>query len=139
MRPFSLAGLLRVRTIQERSAAEDLSRAAVARRQTEAREHHLRNALSAGDSSATDVHTLAALAATRVSSRHQLSDLRLLGQTQDADLAAARARHQSARIEEHGLTKLADAHARSEFDRLLHAEQQELDEIAVRPRPEEPN
>lgn len=138
-RKFSLAGLLRVKSLQERTAAEHLTRANVARQQTAVREHRLRQSLSADPEAASDTRTLAAVAATRTATRSQLSDLRVLAQMQDAEVEKARARHQGARIEEHGLIKLADAHARQEFARALHAEQTELDEIAVRRRPEEPN
>lgn len=137
-RGFSLAGLLRVKSLQERAAAEHLSRANIARQQTEAREHRLRRSLAANDDVATDTRTLAAVAATRVATRSQLSDLRVLAKVQDAEVEQARAAHQSARIEEHGLTKLADAHAQRELARALQKEQNELDEIAVRRRTEEP-
>jgi len=135
---FSLAGLLRVKSMKERAAADHLSRANIARQQTEQRERRVRMSLSATRDDPHDVRTLAAVAATRIATRSQLSDLRILAEQQDAEIDRAKAEHQAARIEEHGLTKLADAHARQEFARALQAEQSELDEIAVRRRDEEP-
>lgn len=136
-RPFRLAGLLRVRGIQERAAAEHLTRASLEQVRTEARERQLRAALSTSTDMAVDVRTLAALAASRVASRSQLADLRALGDLQQATLEDARVRHAATRIDERGLARLAEAHARREQARELHAEQAELDEIAIRTRTEE--
>lgn len=136
-RSFSLAGLLRVRGIQERAAAEHLSRAAIERSRTQTRERHLRSALGSDAETATDVRTLAALAAGRVASRSALADLVALRKVQDAALAAARAGHDAARLEEQRLVRLAEAHASRERLRAQQAEQAELDEIAIRPRREE--
>ncbi|MGV2901211.1 hypothetical protein ACNPM4_05990, partial [Microbacterium sp. AGC62] len=61
-RSFSLAGLLRVREIQERAAAQRLSRAVLDARHTEARDRSLRAHLAGAGSEAVDVRSLAALA-----------------------------------------------------------------------------
>lgn len=136
-RPFRLSGLLRVRSIQERAAAERLSRAHLERVRTEARERQLRNALGTAPDVVADVRTLAAVAAGRVAARSQLADLHTLAAMQQTALDEARARHAAARIDERGLTRLAEAHARREFARALRDEQAELDEIATRPTTEE--
>jgi len=132
-RAFPLAGLLRVRGIQERAAAERLSRAALEHAHTEARDRQLRNSLTASTDGPEDVRTLAALAASRVAARSLLSDLRTLRDAQAAAVDTARAEHARARIDEHGLTRLAEAHERREHARALREEQATLDEIAVRP------
>lgn len=132
-RSFRLAGLLRVRAIQAREAAAHLSRAAIDREHTEARERSLRASLAAGADQATDLRTLAALSASRVASRRLFEDLRTLAETQDARLADAQRTHTDARVGERGLERLADAHARQEQERALRAEQLDLDEIALRP------
>ena len=132
-RGFPLAGLLRVRGIQERAAAERLTRASMEHAQTEARDRQVRASLTTSADGVEDVRTLAALAASRVAARSLLSDLRVLGDAQAAAVAAARDEHAAARIDEHGLTRLAEAHERRERDRALRAEQSTLDEIALRP------
>ncbi len=136
-RQFSLAGLLRVRGIQERAAAERLSRAHLDNAQTQARERQVRAALSAAPDDVTDVRTLAALAASRVATRSTLADLRALDELQRRAVEEATHAHTAARRDERGLARLAEAHERREFSRQLLAEQTELDEVALRPRTEE--
>lgn len=136
-RSFPLAGLLRVRSVQERAAAAHLSRAALDRAHTDARDRQLRTALTASADSPGDVRSLAALAAGRVAARSMLSDLRVLRDAQTLAVDEARAAHRTARTAEQGLERLADAHARREIERRQHAEQLDLDEIALRPRTEE--
>ncbi|MCR2813982.1 hypothetical protein NQ166_10510 [Microbacterium sp. zg.Y1090] len=136
-RPFRLAGLLRVRGIQERAAAAHLSRSAMERSHTDARERQLRAALAASADIPIDVRTLAAVAAGRVAARSTLTDLRTLADMQLATLEDARAQHAAARIDQRGLARLAEAHADRETARELHEEQIELDEIAVRTHTEE--
>ncbi len=136
-RAFPLAGLLRVRGIQERAAAERLTRASLEHARTEARDRQVRASLTSDADAPEDVRTLAALAASRVAARSLLADLRSLSDAQEAAVVTARAEHASARIDEHGLSRLADAHARREQSRLQHQEQAALDEIALRPAHEE--
>lgn len=131
-RSFSLAGLLRVRSIQERAAAQELSRAVIEENQTRTRERHLRAALAATDSDAVDVRSLAAMAAARVAGRSMLADLESLAQVQQQAVSDAQSSHSEVRREVRGLDRLAAAHlARMQAD-ALRAEQQELDEIALR-------
>jgi flagellar export protein FliJ len=136
-RQFSLAGLLRVRGIQERAAAERLSRAALDARHTEARDRHLRTALAGEGTEAVDVRSLAALAAARSASRSMLADLTALAASQEQVLAEARADHADARRAQRGLDRLAQAHAERVRVEELRAEQAELDEIASRTRAED--
>ncbi len=135
-RQFSLAGLLRVRGIQERAAAERLSRAVLDARHTEARDRHLRSALAGEGTEAVDVRSLAALAAARSASRSMLADLTALASVQQQSVADARAEHADARRAQRGLDRLADAHAERVLSEDLRAEQAELDEIAARVRDE---
>jgi len=132
-RAFPLAGLLRVRGVQERAAAERLTRASIEKARTEARDRQVRASLTTDAEAPQDVRTLEALAASRVAARSLLADLRSLTDAQAAALEAARAEHASARIDEHGLSRLADAHHRREQARTLQQEQAALDEIALRP------
>jgi flagellar export protein FliJ len=131
-RGFSLAGLLRVRGIQERAAAERLSRAAIEAEQTASRDRHLRAALAGAGSDAVDVRSLAALAAARVAGRSLLADLESLATVQERALEDAREDHAEARRDVRGLERLAQAHALRLHEADLRAEQLELDEIAAR-------
>lgn len=131
-RSFSLAGLLRVREIQERAAAQRLSRAVLDARHTEARDRSLRAHLSGAGSEAVDVRSLAALAAARVAGRTLLSDLTMLAELQEQTVDQARAEHSEARRAMRGLDRLAQAHAVRVRTAELHAEQAELDEIGSR-------
>ncbi|MEE6389058.1 MULTISPECIES: hypothetical protein [Microbacterium] len=137
-RGFSLAGLLRVREIQERAAAQRLSRAVIDAQHTEARDRALRAHLAGTDTEAVDVRALAALAAARVSSRALLADLTTLSALQQETVAEARTAHADARRTLRGLERLADGHADAVRAADLHAEQAELDEIASRSRTEDP-
>lgn len=131
-RSFSLAGLLRVREIQERAAAQRLSRAVLDARHTEARDRSLRAHLAGAGSEAVDVRSLAALAAARAAGRTLLSDLTMLAELQEQTVDQARAEHSEARRAMRGLDRLAQAHAVRVRAAELHAEQAELDEIGSR-------
>lgn len=137
-RGFSLAGLLRVREIQERAAAQRLSRAVIDAQHTEARDRALRAHLAGTETEAVDVRTLAALAAARVSGRALLADLTALADLQQETVAEARDAHADARRTLRGLERLAEGHADRMRAADLHAEQAELDEIGSRPRTEGP-
>ncbi|WP_426184690.1 flagellar FliJ family protein [Microbacterium sp. TWP3-1-2b2] len=135
-RGFSLAGLLRVRQIQERAAAQRLSRAVIDARHTEARDRHLRSALAGEGTDAVDVRSLAALAAARSAGRSMLADLTALAEVQSQSVDEARAEHAEARRAMRGLDRLAEAHAVRARTDELRVEQAELDEIASRSRTE---
>jgi flagellar FliJ protein len=139
MSGFSLAGLLRLRGVQERAAAERLSRAQIAARQTEARERHARAALADTGDEAVDVRALAAIAASRAAARTSLSDLAQLTNEQQRLVEEARHEHAHAKRRARGLEKLERAHAERERANELRSEQAALDEIATgRWKPETP-
>lgn len=131
-RSFSLAGLLRVRAIQERAAAQELSRAVIDANQTRTRDRHLRAALAATESDAVDVRSLAAMAAARVAGRSMLADLQTLAAQQQQRVDEAKSHHDGTRREVRGLDRLAAAHEMRIRAEELRAEQIELDEIALR-------
>lgn len=137
-RGFPLAGLLRIRGIQQRAAAAHLSRAAMEEQRTEARDRQLRAALTASAETPGDIRTLAALAASRVAARSLLADLDTLRRAQRADVDAARLRLDDARRAERGIERLADAFHERERERRDAAEQAVLDEIALRSANEMP-
>ncbi|MEU4016732.1 flagellar FliJ family protein [Microbacterium sp. NPDC028030] len=138
-RSFSLAGLLRVRGIQERAAAQRLSRAVIDAQHTEARDRLLRAHLTGTGSEAVDVRSLAALAAARVAGRTLLADLSTLSELQEQTVDQAREEHAEARRAVRGLDRLAEAHAAEARAADRHAEQAELDEIGSRTGAEEPS
>ena len=131
-RGFPLAGLLRIRGIQQRAAAAHLSRAAMEEQRTEARDRQLRAALTTSAETPGDIRTLAALAASRVAARSLLTDLDTLRRAQRAEVDAARAGLDDARRAERGIERLADAFHERERARRDAAEQAVLDEIALR-------
>lgn len=137
-RGFPLAGLLRIRGIQQRAAAAHLSRAAMEEQRTEARDRQLRSALTTSAETPGDIRTLAALAASRVAARSLLADLDTLRRAQRADVDAARLRLDDARRAERGIERLADAFHERERERRDAAEQAVLDEIALRSANEMP-
>ncbi|WP_417554532.1 hypothetical protein [Microbacterium sp.] len=137
-RSFSLSGLLRVRAIQERQAAQELSRAVIDADQTRVRDRRLRAALGASGSDAVDARSLAALAAARVAGRSMLAELESLAALQQQAVQEARSVHDDARREVRGLDRLAEAHALRVRADELRVEQHELDEIASRSGTEEP-
>ncbi|MEL5990603.1 hypothetical protein ACOKGD_04995 [Microbacterium phosphatis] len=131
MSGFSLAGLLRLRGVQERAAAERLSRARIASDQAEARERRARAALSDTGETAVDVRTLAAIASARASARARISDLSLLNGTHREELEAARLAHSEAKRAARGLEKLEEAFTDRERFEALRVEQTAIDEIAT--------
>lgn len=131
-RGFPLAGLLRIRGIQQRAAAAHLSRAAMEQQRTEARDRHVRAALTASADTPGDVRTLAALAASRVAARSLLTDLDALRRAQRDEVDAARTRLTESRRAEQGIERLAEAFHERERARRDAAEQAVLDEIALR-------
>ncbi|WP_298862400.1 flagellar FliJ family protein [uncultured Microbacterium sp.] len=137
-RSFSLSGLLRVRAIQERQAAQELSRAVIDADQTRVRDRRLRAALGASGSDAVDARSLAALAAARVAGRSMLAELESLAALQQQAVQEARSVHDDARREVRGLDRLAEAHALRVRADELRVEQHELDEIASRSGTEDP-
>ncbi|WP_166996536.1 flagellar FliJ family protein [Paramicrobacterium fandaimingii] len=130
-RKFALTGLLRLRSIQQRQAAERLSRETMNARQAETRERHARAALGSSGTEAVDVRTLAALAASRVAARSQLAELTNLTEQHVTARDEAAHAHALAKREEKSLEKLKDAHDERERTADLRAEQAVLDEIAT--------
>lgn len=128
---FPLSGLLRVRGVQERAAAEELSRASAERRRAEAAQEHAASSLAQISSAIGDSQTLLAMAAARAAGRSALSDLQLLADLRRSEEAEAKTAHVEARRELKGLERLESSHRRQATKAELDAEQSALDEIAV--------
>lgn len=128
---FSLSGLLRVRTAQERVAAEELSRATADRTRAESAEQSVQASLADLAEDVGDSATLMAMAAARAAGRSMLGDLRALTELRRDEEAQARSVHIEARRELKGLERLEDAERTRRAAAELRAEQAALDEIAV--------
>ena len=128
---FPLSGLLRVRGVQERAAAENLSRASDQREQAEAARERTAASLAEIGSAVGDAQTLLAMAAARAAGRSSLSDLQSLIELRRDEEADAKTAHVEARRELKGLERLESAHRAHAVKTELDAEQSALDEIAV--------
>lgn len=129
-RQFPLAGLLRLRKMQEDQAASGLARAnsrsATARDRRAAARTELGNSGEKAGSSAA----MLAIAAARASSQSMLADLDALSAAAEAQLAAARTDYTEARRQAVGLEKLELRHGDELSLADLRTEQGVLDEIA---------
>lgn len=128
---FPLAGLLRVRGVQERAAAGDLSRARAEAAAAEAAETRAVTSLADIATAIDDPATMLAMAAARSAGHAALADLRLLAQMRRDEAAAAEAAHVQARRALKGLERLEDTHLSRAAEERLRTEQSALDEIAV--------
>lgn len=128
---FPLAGLLRVRGVQERVAAEDAARARTEARAAEAAAQHALTSLGAVSSSIDDPATLRAMAAARAAGQASLADLQVLARLRRGEASTAEAAHVEARRELKGLERLEGTHRAREAEAEARTEQNALDEIAT--------
>ena len=129
-RLFPLAGLLRLRKLQQDQAALDLAEANARVAALEARHGRARTALGALGGSPQTIAALNALAVARSSSRSMLAELEALGRNHQETLGSAQSAFNAARAESVALEKLHERHAAALLAADLHAEQTVLDEIA---------
>jgi len=129
-RIFPLAGLLRLRHLQQDEAAVELAAANSRVNDNETRRDRARALVHGGGHSPTSVAAMSALAAARASSRSMLADLDALGQGHQAALAHAQTVFDAARAESVALEKLKARHSAAVIAADLKAEQTVLDEIA---------
>jgi flagellar FliJ protein len=129
-RQFSLAGLLRLRQIQQDQAASGLASARSRSSSARAREASARRELAAGDAPISSSASLRAVAAARSASHSMLADLQNLSRLADTEEAAARAEFVAARTRSVGLEKLQARHTAEVHTADLRSEQSALDEIA---------
>ena len=131
MKRFSLAGLLRIRGLEEQQAAAELAAANRALDAARARRSRTRSSLAGVSPDAVDAATLSALVAARASGHILLSELSSLHDRAARDAADARSAHTGARVNALSLEKLHTRHVKTETARELRAEQSALDEIAI--------
>ena len=129
-RQFSLAGLLRLRQIQQDQAASGLARARSRSSSVRAREASARRELSATDEAIESSAYLRAVAAARSASHSMLADLQNLARVAETDEATAREEFIAARTRSVGLEKLQARHHAELNTAELRAEQSTLDEIS---------
>ncbi|KRE76326.1 flagellar FliJ family protein [Arthrobacter sp. Soil763] len=129
-RQFSLAGLLRLRQIQQDQAASGLARARSRSSSVRARESSARRQLAATDGDIDSTASLRAVAAARSASHSMLADLQGLARLAETDEAAAREEFIAARTRSTGLEKLQARHHAEVSTADLRAEQSTLDEIS---------
>jgi len=129
-RLFPLAGLLRLRHLEQDEAAGRLAVANSRMQDNESRRDRARAHLNTTPDSPTTSAALHSMAAARASSRSMLADLDALGQGYRESLQTAQSAFNAARAESKSLEKLKDRHVDAVAAADLRAEQINLDEIA---------
>ena len=133
-RPFPLAGLLRLRRLQEDEAASALAAANRTAALHAGRQQAARHELDATSSEATGATALLAVAAARASARSMLATLDALTAEHNAAAAQAHESYLQARLQASGMEKLEARHHAAARGEVLRAEQIGLDELAGRGR-----
>ena len=130
-RGFRLAGLLRLRQVQEEQAASDLAAANARARENAARQNRARATLGGSGADATSSTVLYAIAAARSSSRSMLAELEAVDQRNQETVSAAASAYAAARARSLGLEKLEARHAENQNALDIAAQQAVVDEIAT--------
>lgn len=136
-RAFALAGLQRLRDLQEAQAAGKLAAANAKLREGSARAARARAAADAAPVDADSAAALQAVAAARASTRSLLVELDGLVASLDDEAEAVRTEYREARRRAVVLEKLGERHAEGVLREDLAREQAALDELAARGRPAE--
>lgn len=129
-RQFTLAGLLRLRHMQEDQAASDLAAANRRHSASSGRRAAARTELGASDAEVSTAAGLQGMAAARASSQSMLSDLQVMTQMDAETVKGAQEAFTAARMNSKGLEKLQEKHAAAVTVEELAAEQVAVDEIA---------
>lgn len=129
-REFSLAGLLRLRHLQQDEAAGQLASANARLDSTSVQRNRARAALGATRSEASSTEALYAMAAGRASMRSMLADLDSMLYQQRTEADEATSAFAAARAQAVALEKLEAKHIETVIVEELHAEQSVIDEIA---------
>jgi flagellar FliJ protein len=130
--PFSLAALLRLRRLQQDSAAGEVSVSRARAAEVAARRRYAENSLSQLMSPNGSSETLRWTAAARAASSSTLGDLGVLEEEWERRMAEARAQLEEARKATISLEKLEERHDEAQQKELLRTEQNALDEISAR-------
>jgi flagellar FliJ protein len=131
-RLFSLAGLLRLRKLQEDQAAAEVSIARARAAEVASRQKYAENSLASRNMPSVDSESMRWTAAARASTASTLAELDALETEWALRTEDARARHDAARGNALGLEKLEARHNDAVTSEALRAEQAALDEISAR-------
>jgi flagellar FliJ protein len=129
-RMFPLAGLLRLRQVQEERAASELATANARSRELRSRQSRALDTLGSSTAEPTNSSVLYAVAAARASSRSMLAELDALDVEHQPVLDQANEAFAEARARSIGLEKLAGRHQQQQTEEDLHTEQAAIDEMA---------
>jgi flagellar FliJ protein len=129
-RAFSLAGLLRLRHLQQDQAAGDLAEANAKIRSSAARIDEARAALENLPADPAGADTLYAIAAARASSGSMLAELAGLDAVARQAAGIAQRGYEARKAAAVSLEKLEERHGIAEAEADLHTEQAVIDEIA---------
>ena len=129
---FSLAGLLRLRKLQEDQRAAELNSARDRESVGAARTRRIRAELSHTNESPAEHASLASIAATRASSASLLSELDEVDAQNAAEVAIAASAHADAHRKTLGLEKLEERFLQQRTAEELRQEQLLLDDLSSR-------
>jgi flagellar protein FliJ len=132
MNPFRLAGIKRLRKLQEDSARAELARTRATEGQRRRQEQRVRTLLGDSAVDATSPEAVQSIAAARASSSSMLTELDALLARDIAAVEAAADAHAVAHARSVMLDKLEERHDARARAEQLHAEQIVLDEAAAR-------
>lgn len=127
---FPLAGLLRLRHINQERAAGELAAANTRLRESTLRHHRALSALEESGVEISDPATLQTVAATRARARSTLSELVAAGDRHRVEAERAQTAFNTARAQTLGIEKLENRHINAAIAEELLAEQKVLDEIS---------
>lgn len=130
MKPFPLAGLMRLRNIELDSATGRLAGANRSLGDSRERRKLASSGLGAGETQPTDADSLMAIAASRAAARSELDGLLALEAEAEREAEQAREGYRQAKMRTVPLEKMAGRHRISEVAASLKAEQNALDETA---------
>ncbi len=130
-RAFPLAGLLRLRHLEEDQAASHLATANSRLEESSVQRDRARTALGGSATGATSVESLYAVAAARASARGMLADLDALRRRHESAQEEAQTLFDAARAQSLRMEKLARRHQDSVAAEDLRDEQLIIDEIAA--------
>jgi len=132
MSKFTLAGLLRLRKLQEDQRAVELNSARDREAVGLARSRRIRASLAENNDDPTAYASIASIAATRASAATMLSELSEIDRANAADVELAAAAHADAHRKTLGLEKLETRHEERETAEQLRSEQLLLDDLSSR-------
>lgn len=130
-RAFPLAGLLRLRHLEEDQAASHLAAANSRLEESSVLRERARTALGGTPAGVVSIESLYAVAAARASTRGMLADLDALGRRHESAQEEAQTHFDAARAQSLRMEKLARRHQASAAADELRDEQIIIDEIAA--------